>query len=55
MQMNLSATFGFTFGATVYNYDQGATRVRIEKDGVAKRERVRQTDLYPSADLLWLF
>ncbi|MDX2053364.1 MAG: hypothetical protein SFV15_13285 [Polyangiaceae bacterium] len=55
LQMNLSATFAFTFGATVYNYDQGATRIRIGNDGVAKRERIRQTDLYPSADLAWLF
>ncbi len=52
--LRLGAAWGLNFGGTLYNYDQGATRVRISSDGAAKRERVRQVDLYPSLDLAWL-
>lgn len=51
--LKLGAVWGLNFGGTLYNYDQGATRVTISNDGSAKRERVRQVDLYPSFDLAW--
>jgi hypothetical protein len=44
-----------TLGIVGYNYDQGRTRVSTDALGWSHRERVRQTDLYPSFDLTWLF
>ncbi len=52
--LRLGAAWGLSFGGTIYNFDQGGTRVRISGDGAARRERVRQVDLYPSLDLAWL-
>lgn|GEM_PF-833303 len=52
--LKLGAAWSLNVGGTLYNYDQGASRVTISSDGAAKRERVRQVDLYPSLDLAWL-
>lgn len=51
--LRLSKRMRLTLGLTLYNWDQHATKVVVDADGIATREHVRSTDVWPSLDLLW--